>query len=278
MSRSRLARPGALGVKIRHADQRAVAERRERIEHVVGRDRATAALPANRFASAMQRGMSWSLVRARARTGRSRAARHRDADVGEPLGDVLLLGRRQAGDLGHVPHRDAAAELALLRDVGDEHAVDGLPGRGPNRCACRSSMSYSRASSNTRSIWPGWSGSSFGAAPLVRRAASSSACDQRRVGLATLVRPSCGNAQFSRSTAPGDSFCERLQRLDALGADRRVDLGMGADAVVPCSMQFSSVSMARVVDVLDREGRFHRLHALHVGRARCGSAPASSGR
>ena len=45
--------------------------------------------------------------------------------------------------------------------------------------------------------------------------------------------------------------------------------------VAPCLMQPSSVSFARVIDVLDREGGLHRLHAAHVVRlaaARLGRA------
>ncbi len=170
---------------------------------------------ANRLASVdAARHVVVDVARQHEQIGR-RQHRDRDAGVGELPGDVLLLVRRQARDLGDVAHRDPAAELVLLRQLGDqmqiearrvvagvdvhvdvdvvmprqlEHAVD-LRRRG--RC---------RSSARRRSPWRRVS-------RLFTSALSASGA---------VDRPSCANAQISRSTAQAYSFCSMRQRLDAL--------------------------------------------------------------
>ena len=144
---------GDIGVKVRHPDQRAIAERRERIEHVVARDRANDTIieqPMRRGHAA--RNVVIMIAPHEKKIGR-RQHGHRYASISEAFGNCgepLGPDRRQFGDVTH-SHTPAPAEASCSRQTSSRSIRDGSSrNRDENRCRGRIAAPSRRCARSAR--------------------------------------------------------------------------------------------------------------------------------
>ena len=89
---------------------------------------------------------------------------------------------------------------------------------------------------------------------------------QGGVGLRRRGQPLLRERADFQIDRPGIFLLQHRQRLDAFGADRQIDLGMGADAGGALLDAVLQRRLGADVDVFDGESRLDRLHPLHVVR------------
>ena len=113
-----------IGMQVRHADERAIAERRERIEDIVGRDRAIAGVFHKQIGVDQPAPHVVGLVAPHQEQVGGRQDGDRDTRFGETLRDLRLALRIERREFGGVADRDAAAESVLFGEVTNQRGVE----------------------------------------------------------------------------------------------------------------------------------------------------------
>jgi hypothetical protein len=158
--------------------------------------------------------------------------------------------------------RNAAAVFVFLRQVGDEHVVHrrrvvaGIDVQVDVDVVFPRQLEHAVDVSRMIGVVVGRAAD--------RGRAHLNCLDQRLVGLRHVGETLLGEGADFEIDRPGVFLLQHLQRFDALGADRQIDLGVGADARGALLDAVLQRDLGAIVDVSTLKARLHRLYAPHV--------------